>query len=251
VSCADDPVSQCCVPGVVRFDRLLVLSKSQRLFVYDFCGGAFIQRVPPISGWPGGSFAELRAQPVVAEEVGTFYFQDNYPQGEHFFAFDLFQPDRLKWVYESGVDHQNSTFCKYGVPAGGRDCYPAPIPWVHTQSVSGNAITLTVCPHHATKPSIEELSSTSCKPYRVAGEVTTDPNDFDTVSLDLAYGVGWHNLTAGTSASLTDPATPSSGHSPCFTGTVPGIAGAVNEIVLTAQTKFGKKGSTRIQVYLP
>jgi len=276
VPCKKDLDSDCCVGETAMstkvFDRIIVLSKAQKVFVYDFCDGQFHPAVdvePAPSGdgeadpidWPGGDFAELRAQPVVAEEVGTYYFQDNNPDGERFFAFDLYQPEKLKWVYETNNELQeNSDFCKIGVPAGGRDCYPAPIPWVYAATSSGGGVALTVCPHHVTRPSINELANANCSKFRVAGEVTQEgpscTHPVELVDVDRSWGVQWRRLDDAASGSLPENTTPPSGHGPCFSGTIPtsafsGTSGSPNDFVLTARTRFGKEGGTQITLEKP
>jgi hypothetical protein len=239
------------------FDRIVVLSKAQSVFVYDFCeapneSGESFHKVDPDTQDPatmpdwGSPFAELRVQPTIAKDVGTFYFYDNNPTGERFFAYDLFDMD-LKWVYDASDEDldDNAHYCKVGVPAGGADCYLAPIPYVSAAPISGG-LRLTIGAHH---PEGGYLAARTTGNTNAENRVMGALGEFsDTGSAPLAAlaDVRIHNLAA-------------SGPKPwevgCFASppcTVDLLAAqgdlsaGANSIDVTVRTRFGKEGTTRV-----
>jgi hypothetical protein len=257
LSCDDVPTgaaAPCCANNDA-FDRIVVISKQPAYHVYDFCdatGGSNpkFHLVGEDDQWlrsPGNleSFAELRVQPAIAADAGTFYFYDNNPAGERFFAYDLFDPTRLKWFYDASPDgpHDNGTVCKLGVPAGGRDCYLAPIPYLDggATSVSGG-IDLSVKAYRPTDALVGGLGRTAA--------ATEDKiwGPFTAGTVNDLYEARWYNDTNGESGDqpVTCPSNACTLQLREASGDLePGVD---NDIIVTVRNKFGKQGSTLLRI---
>jgi hypothetical protein len=270
VRCADLPSGSrpCCtdVPFQPdkRVDRIILATKSQQVRVFDYCeqtlheiedsGGGAVITDDDLSLAPAGPtivFDELRAQPAVAAELGTFYIRDNHPGGEKFFAFDLFDPDRgLLWYYDASVDHDNSAYCELYLTSGAEaeDCYPSPIPIAvdidltspvelypadDCGCIDETSVWLGVGAHHPTAANLDTLADTN---YASSAVSSTH-----VLMQDGVGSIEFHNETTDQKELWTCGS--------FFCGDyvdASNLQEGANEIVLTRWNKFGKRGSTRI-----
>ncbi len=235
----------CCNVGE-SVDRLFFGDRNQRFYAVDFCEGA-----PMYNAWgPVSLRTTFRALPVVSLDLETVYIYDESGDNEKVFALDI-HDGTIKWEYHilgQNDPFGNGSFCENAAtPAGGANCYPAPIPKITDKDSIGtlypvddggcldaDSVTLAVSSYHIDESNLRAFE----------GNITPGAANLDTNS-----GVDWRNETSG-----------ASGHWPCDpecegdltsnppTGEAAGLVEGCNCIVVTVRDNAGKEGSTLIAI---